>query len=359
MSRQIRAIIDRAALRHNLQQLRAAAPGRRVMAIVKANAYGHGLVSTALALPDADGFGVARIDEAQALRAAGVMQSILLLEGVIDLAQLLEAERLQLDQVVHEPGQLDLLERHAAPDGARFWLKIDTGMNRLGFRREQVPEALARLQAIAGGRRPIHLMTHLARADEPLQAMTGEQLERFAAWTAGAGLPRSIANSAAVLSSPASLEEWIRPGLALYGVSPFPDRSAASLGLRPAMTLQSVVIAVRTVLIGETVGYGAAWQARRDSRVAIVAAGYGDGLPRALPEGTAVLVDGRRCPLVGRVSMDMIAVDVTDLPEPPRPGMPVVLWGPGLPVEEMAARVGSIPWELLCGISQRVELVPR
>ncbi|MFM1885303.1 MAG: alanine racemase [Pseudomonadota bacterium] len=359
MNRLIRAVVDTSALRANLQRLRAAAPGRRVMAVIKANAYGHGLVPTALALPQADAFGVARIDEAAALRDAGVTQPVVLLEGVLDAVQLQEAERLGLDQVVHDPAQLDLLERYATPGGAAFWLKIDTGMNRLGFRPEQFPEALQRLQGIAGRHRVLRLMTHLARADEPAEAMTAGQLERFAALTAGMPHERSIANSAAVLGTPASLGDWIRPGLALYGVSPFADRSAAELGLQPVMTLQSVVIAVRSVRRGETVGYGGAWCAARDSRIAIIAAGYGDGLPRAWPSGTPVLIDGQRRPLVGRVSMDMIAVDVTDSPHVPVPGTPVLLWGAGLSVEEMAHAAGSIPWELLCSISRRVELVLR
>ena len=358
MSRLIRAVIDSRALHSNLIRIRAAAPGRKVMAVVKANAYGHGLVPTALALSGADSFAVARIEEAVWLRAAGVRQPIVLLEGVFDGDQLGEAARLDLDLVVHSPEQLALLEREAPAHRFVTWLKVDTGMNRLGFRTEEFPAALARLRALLNGCvREIRLMTHFARADERSDAMTAEQLARFESLTAGLGYARSMANSAAILGAPASHGDWIRPGLALYGVSPFPGEGAAGFGLNPAMTLETVVIATRHVPRGETVGYGGSWRAERDSRVAIVAAGYGDGLPWSLPAGTAVMVDGLRCPLVGRVSMDMIAVDVSAAGERIGAGARAVLWGPELPVEEMAMSARTIPYELLCSVSQRVPLV--
>ncbi len=358
MSRLIRAVIDSRALHSNLIRIRAAAPGRKVMAVVKANAYGHGLVPTALALSGADAFAVARIEEAVWLRAAGVRQPIVLLEGVFDGDQLGEAARLDLDLVVHAPEQLALLEREAPAHRFVVWLKVDTGMNRLGFRTDEFPAALARLQALMNGSvREIRLMTHFARADERSASMTAEQVERFQALTAGLDYARSLANSAAILGAPASHGDWIRPGLALYGVSPFADERAAALGLKPAMTLETVVIATRRVPRGETVGYGGAWRAECDSRVAIIAAGYGDGLPWSLPAGTAVMVDGLRCPLVGRVSMDMIAVDITASGERIGAGARVVLWGPELPVEDMAASARTIPYELLCSVSQRVPLV--
>jgi alanine racemase len=357
LSRLIRAVIDSKALRANFARLREAAPGRKVMAVVKANAYGHGLVPTALALPDADAFAVARIEEAVALRAAGVRRPIVLLEGVFDAAQMAEAAQLDLDLVIHEPLQIALLEQSPAAHRCVAWLKVDTGMNRLGFRPEEFPVALDRLRALSARVREVRVLTHLARADERGAAMNADQITRFQALTRGLGLATSIANSAAVLGTPQSHADWIRPGLALYGVAPFPGETAERHGLVPAMTLETIVISTRRVPAGETVGYGGAWRAPQDSRLAIVAAGYGDGLPWALPTGTIVSIAGQPLPLVGRVSMDMIAVDATAAGPGIEVGARVVLWGPELPVERMARSAGTIPYELLCGISQRVPLV--
>jgi len=352
VSRLIRAVIDTGALRHNLEVVHRRAPDAKVLAVVKANAYGHGLVQTALALPDADAFAVARLEEGAMLRGHGVSHPIVLLEGVFTAGQLREAARHELDLVVHDALQVGLLEAGAGAHRFRLWLKIDTGMNRLGFRASELPEALRRLERLRPAPSEIRLMTHLARADDS-PGMTRDQLERFGQATRGLAYATSIANSAGVFGGTPVGGEWVRPGLALYGASPFADRTSLELGLRPVMTLAATVIAVRRVPRGETVGYGAAWRAGRDSQVAIVAAGYGDGLPRGLPNGTPVLIDGRRAPLCGRVSMDMLAVDVTDL-GPVAVGMPVVLWGEGLPVEEVARWAGTIPYELLCAVSQRV-----
>lgn len=354
MSRLIRAVVDCGALRHNLQTVRRRAHGAKVMAVVKANAYGHGLVQTALALPDADAFAVARLEEGVMLREHGVSRPVVLLEGVFSLEQLREAAHRELDLVVHDPLQIELIEREANAHRFVLWVKIDTGMNRLGFRPEAFPAALERLAGLDPAPREIRLMTHLARADDSPE-MTRRQLERFRQATQGVGAATSIANSAGVFGEVPIEGQWVRPGLALYGASPFAGGTGEQLGLKPAMLLATSVIAVRHVPRGETVGYGAAWQAVRDSHIAIVAAGYGDGLPRSLPNGTPVLVDGRRVPLCGRVSMDMIAVDVTGQAGV-RIGTPAVLWGEGLPVEEMARWAGTIPFELLCGVSQRVPL---
>lgn len=322
------------------------------MAVVKANAYGHGLVATALCLADADAFAVARLDEALALRSAGVRKPIVLLEGVFDADQLHEAARHNLEIVVHEREQLELLER--APAAHRFvvWLKIDTGMNRLGFRSGQVDAALKSLASLGERLFELRLMTHFASADEH-SPLAVQQLALFAELTRGRNLVRSLANSAGVFDWPAAHADWVRPGLALYGVSPFSERVGSALGLVPAMRLVSTVIAVRDVPAGETVGYGGTWRAVRDSRVAILAGGYGDGLPRSLPNGTPVLVRGERAALAGRVSMDMIAVDVTSI-DGVTVGDPALLWGSELPVEEIAAHAGTISYELLCGVSQRV-----
>ncbi len=359
MNRILRARIDAAALRHNLRRLRAAAPASRVMAVVKANAYGHGLVPTALALAEADAFAVARLDEGLQLRSAGVGQPVVLLEGVFSSEQLAEAARQRFELVVHDPLQLALLEAHSGQHRFTLWLKVDTGMNRLGFRPEELPRAWERLRKLAVPALDIRLLTHLARADELDCAMTREQVARFQALLppAGSGAPvvTSIGNSAGTLGWREARGDWVRPGLALYGVSPFPEQVGADLGLQPAMTLETTVIATRRVPAGETVGYGGAWRAPRESRIAILAAGYGDGVPRHLESGTPVMIGGRALPLVGRVSMDMIAVDVTELPGV-EVGAAAQLWGPALPVEQVAARAGTIAYELLCGVSQRVPL---
>jgi alanine racemase len=354
----IRAVIDSLALHHNLSVVRSRAPGARVIAVVKANAYGHGLASTALALGEADALAVARLEEALALRAAGIGARILLLEGVFSPAELDEAAYEGLDLVVHDASQIDLLER--SPQAARLplWLKVDTGMNRLGFAARDFAAALARIRNLNPQRQELRLMTHLACANERADEVTRAQLERFAQLTRGLGHEVSIANSAAIFGAVATGCQWVRPGLALYGASPFADCSAESLGLKPVMTLMSSVISVRRVARGESVGYGGHWVAPRDSLIAIVAAGYGDGVHRSLAEGAAVLVNGVRAPLAGRVSMDMLAVDVSGV-NGVHVGTPVVLWGEGLPVEEAAQHAGTIAYELLCSVSPRVPLEPR
>jgi alanine racemase len=359
--RLLRALIDSAALRHNLGTIRAYAPGSKVMAVIKANAYGHGLVSTALALADADAFAVARLEEGIALRSAGVSAPIVLLEGVFSAEQLAEAAHHRFELVVHDPLQIKLLEAHR--DARRFviWIKMDTGMNRLGFRPEAFGPALARLRALTVPPLELRAMTHLARADERSEPMTLAQIDKFEATLAANGsagahrLATSIGNSAGTLAHPRAHGDWVRPGLALYGVSPFADATAAKHGLRPVMTLETTVLTVRDVKRGETVGYAGTWRAERDSSIAILAAGYGDGLPRHLANGAPVLVGGSRYPLVGRVSMDMIAVDVTGAPKVAA-GNKAIIWGAGLPIEEVATHADTIPYEFLCGVSQRVPL---
>jgi alanine racemase len=351
----IRAVIDTAALRHNLGQVRRAAPASRVMAVIKANAYGHGLVPAARALAEADGFAVARLGEGLALRAAGLRNRILLLEGVFSAEQLAAAAQAQFELMVHSFEQLALLEALAGATPVTVWLKIDSGMNRLGFRLEEFAAAYARLRGNPHVQAEPTLVTHLASADDRRDPRTRQQLEAFATATAGLNGARSIANSAGVLAWPAARTDWVRPGLMLYGVSPFASGTGAALGLRPAMTLRTEVIAVKNVRAGETVGYGGTWTAPRETRMAVVAAGYGDGYPCNTATGAPVQINGLRAPLVGRVSMDMVTVDVTDLPAV-SVGDPVVLWGSEVPVEEIAAQAGAIPWDLLCGVSQRVQL---
>jgi alanine racemase len=351
----IRARINRAALRANLEVIRARAPASRVMAVVKANAYGHGLVPTAHALSQADAFAVARIEEAAALRDSGLEGRIVLLEGVLDMRQLVEAARLGLDLVVHHGPQIELLEAWRGDVLPAVWLKVDTGMNRLGFRPEEFRQAWERLAGLNPPLRALRVLTHLASADEPDGHSTAAQLARLGPLLVGLDAELSIANSAAILRSPATHADWVRPGLALYGVSPFGERRGSDFGLRAAMSLLSTVIALRRVPAGERVGYGGTWRAQRDSSLAIVAAGYGDGLPRSLPNGAPVLIGPHRAELAGRVSMDMIAVDITDLP-PVGVGDPVELWGERLPVEEIAMAAGTSAYELVCAVSQRVPI---
>jgi len=350
----IRAIVDTAALRHNLGRVRAVAPASHVMAVIKANAYGHGLVPAAKALAETDGYAVARLEEGLALRAAGLTNRLLLLEGVFSPAQLEAAAEHRFDLMVHSPEQLAMLEGRAGSQPVSAWIKVDTGMNRLGFRVEDFAAAYERLCRIPNVQPAPTLVTHLACADDRRDPKTALQVRAFGAATEGLPGARSIANSAALLACPETRGDWVRPGLVLYGVSPFPSGTGAELGLRPVMTLQSEVIAVKAVRAGETVGYGGAWRAARDTRMAVVGAGYGDGYPRSLPSGAPVLVNGRRAPLIGRVSMDMVTVDVTDLTGVAT-GDPVVLWGEGVPVEEIARQAGTIPYELICGVSQRVQ----
>jgi len=356
--RLIRAFIDTAALRHNLGTVRAYAPGAKVMAVIKANAYGHGLVTTALALADADSFAVARLEEGIALRGAGIRAPIVLLEGVFSAEQLAEAAHHGFELVVHDPLQVKLLEAHRGAERFVLWIKMDTGMNRLGFRPESFAAAHARLAALAVPALELRAMTHLARADELDQAMTRDQVATFENTLAAAGLSRittSIGNSAGTLGWPVAHGNWVRPGLALYGVSPFGGETADKHGLKAVMTLETTVLTVREVKRNETVGYAGAWRAGRDSAIAILAAGYGDGLPRHLENGTPVLIGGARYPLVGRVSMDMIAIDVTGAAKIAA-GQKAIVWGADLPVEEVARHADTIPYELLCGVSQRVPL---
>jgi alanine racemase len=351
--------IDTGALRHNLQVIRRLAPKSRVMAVIKANAYGHGLIAAARALDAADALAVARVDEALALREAGIKAPIVLLEGVMDAEQLEAAAHGDFELVVHTPEQIELLL--AAPSGVRFkiWLKLDSGMNRLGFKGEAFRTAYAALSQAPALKAPLNLITHLASADRPELPSTAEQLMVFAAATRSLAGERSIESSAALLGFPDSQADWVRPGLMLYGVSPFRGSTGADHGLRPVMTLRSRIIAVKDLVVGDQVGYGGDWTATRPTRLAIAAVGYGDGYPRSASSGTPVLVNGEHAALAGRVSMDMIAIDTTDVKRAPKVGDPVVLWGEGLPVEEVAIWAETLPYPLVCGISQRVAVTLR
>jgi alanine racemase len=350
-----RARIDLSALAHNLGVARRLAPHSRICAVVKADAYGHGMVAVARALQGADGLAVARVSEAIALREAGIARPLLVLEGAGSREELLAAVRHGIQMAVHREGQVAWVEECAgladrAPLG--LWVKVETGMHRLGLDPGAVPDVLERLGACRGAR-VRGLMTHLANADTPEDPLSEGQCRRLQAVGAGRGLALSIANSAGLLAVAASRTDWVRPGIMLYGASPLSGQSAADLGLRPVMTLVTELIAVQALRRGDAIGYGGTWQCPEDMSVGIAAVGYADGYPRHAPHGTPVLVRGCPCSLVGRVSMDMIHVDLRPLPDA-RPGDPVTLWGEGLPVEEVAGRAGTISYELLCRVTYRV-----
>ena len=348
------AVIDRSALRHNLARVRESAPNSRVMAMVKANGYGHGALRAAQALADAEAFAVACLAEAQELRASGVSQPLVLLEGVFTPKELQWVALNRCECVVHTKEQVQLLEQTPIERPIAVWLKIDTGMHRLGIAPGQASAITARLSNSAAVSR-VRLMTHLACADARGDESTEQQVRTFDQSVATLSGEQSIANSAAVLAWPATHRQWVRPGIMLYGASPFPETNAEEFGLRPAMTLGTQLIAVQARRRGDRIGYGGSYQCPEDMPVGVAAIGYGDGYPRHAPSGTPVLVNGRRVDLIGRVSMDMICVDLRTQPQA-RIGDPVIAWGRDLPVDELARHAGTISYELLCRVSQRVEI---
>lgn len=354
MSGKTCAYIDLSALRHNLQQVRVRADSRKILAMVKADGYGHGIVRVAQALNDADALGVAAIEEAIILREAQITKPIFIMSRFYDADQLSLCLRHRLAIIIHQPYQVEILERAHLPEPITVWLKLETGMHRLGLLPEQFINAWQRLQRLPWVNKPIGLMTHLACADEPDHPLTAQQLQQFQQLTADFPGPKSMANSAAILSRPDALGDWVRPGIMLYGASPFANQTGIQANLRPVMTLTSHLIAVPRAKRGDWVGYGATWQCPEDMPIGIVAIGYGDGYPRHARNGTPVLVNGAICPLIGRVSMDMIAVDLRPTPAA-QVGDPVTLWGEGLPVEHIAECAETISYELFCQVTQRVE----
>jgi len=354
MTRPARARIDLKALQHNYSLVQKTAAKSRVMAIIKANAYGHGLVPVAQALPQAAAFGIACIDAAIALREAGIDRRIVLLEGPFGPGDLNLIGGYRLDVVLHHDSQLHWLEQGPLLSPLDVWLKLDTGMHRLGIAPQRVSEVTARLQQIPLVN-TVRYMTHFSCADDLDNGNTLQQLALFTQ-SLGAGQgEQSLANSAGVLGWPASHADWVRPGIMLYGGSPLASRDAASLGLQPVMTLGTKLIAVNARKRGDAIGYGADWRCPADMPVGIAAIGYGDGYPRHAPAGTPVLVNGASAAIVGRVSMDMVCIDLRGCPQA-QVGDEVTLWGAGLPVDEVAQAAGTIAYELLCGVSARVQL---
>ncbi|MBX3701792.1 MAG: alanine racemase [Dokdonella sp.] len=350
------ATIHLAALRGNLARVRELAAGAKVMAVVKADGYGHGLERVARALAAADAFGVASIADGQRLRAAGIGQRIVVLAGPDAAGDLAELRRLRLDAVIHDDSQLDLLAADSDRRPLRLWLKIDSGMHRLGFAPERVRDVHARLRAMPGVDPAIVLMTHFANSDVFDDALTARQIDCFEAATAGLDGERSLANSAALLGWPAARGQWLRVGGLLYGMSVVAGRPAAEFGFAPAMTLTTRLVAVHGLRRGDRVGYAATWECPEDMPVGVAAIGYGDGYPRHAAIGTPVLVAGRPASVIGRVSMDLVTLDLRHAADA-RVGDTVTLWGRGLPVEEIANHAGTIAYELTCGVTRRVRFV--
>ncbi len=362
MPRPILARIDLAALRHNYLVAKKIATNQphppKIWAVVKADAYGHGLLRVAAALADlADGFALLDLAEAVSLRDSGYRQPILLLEGFFDVDDLAVCADYALTPVIHCLEQLQMLKAAALSAPLPIYLKLNTGMNRLGFTPDQLPavrNALAQSSTIS----VLTLMMHFAEADGGRGIAW--QLESFQRmlrlWPEAASFDVSMANSAALLRYPQTRHHWIRPGIALYGGCPFADTSAASFNLKPVMTLHSRILAVQTIAAGQRVGYGGTYRAERPTRVGIVACGYADGYPRHAPTGTPILISGQRSITLGQVSMDMMACDLTDLPEA-GVDSPVVLWGEGLPADDVAAAAGTISYELFCALAKRVPVI--
>ena len=356
MPRPIRAVIHRAALAANLQIARRHAPGSRVWAVVKANAYGHGIERAYVGMaPHADGFALLDLAEAERIRALGWRGPILLLEGCFEARDLDAVQALGLTIAVHDDARI--AELAALKDGppVEVMLKVNSGMNRLGFRGAAVHAAWERLRALPKVGK-LGCMTHFANADAP--DGIADAMAEFDAVTAGLPGERSLSNSAAVLRFPQAHRDWVRPGIMQYGATPFADVSAAQLGLQPTMTLASRLIAVQNIAAGAAVGYGSAFVAPAPMRIGVVACGYADGYPRIARNGTPVWVEGldgtgALCPLAGRVSMDMLTIDLTAAPWAV-PGTPVELWGRHVPIDEVAAGAGTVGYELMCALALRV-----
>jgi alanine racemase len=354
MPRPIRATISAAALAHNLAIARRHAGAAKVWAVLKANAYGHGLLRAAQALGDADGYAVLDFVDALKLRSAGVSKPILMLEGCFKPEDIALLSRHRLTPVIHSMDQIEMLEKTPAEAPIEAYLKVNSGMNRLGFAVDNVRLAWNALENSPSVSK-VTLMTHFADADG--DAGVAGQLQWFNELTQPFEAPRSLANSAALLRYPDETRgDWVRPGIILYGCSPFAFKSAEEIGLKPAMTLTTEIIGVQHLQAGERVGYGFTYEAGQEMTLGVVACGYADGYPRHAPSGTPVLVAGQRTRTVGRVSMDLICVDISDIQEA-YIGTPVTMWGDGLPCDEVAQAAGTVSYELLCALAPRVPVV--
>lgn len=348
------ALIDLTAVKHNLARVRQLAPNANIMAVIKADAYGHGLLRIAPALNDIQAVAVARVSEGIRLRNSGFNKKIVILEGFVEVDELTVLCHYDLDIVVHSASQVTALEQYQGSSCLSIWLKLDTGMNRLGVKPAEFSSLYQRLLHCSSVTQPISLMTHFSSADDSEQHTTDQQLKVFKQTVNNYVGDKSVANSAAILAYPKSIMEWVRPGIMLYGVSPFPDQCAKHLNLKPVMSLHSRLIAVKHIKKGDAVGYSGTWKATKNTQLGVVAIGYGDGYPRYAQTGTPVLINNHKAPLVGRVSMDMITIDLGDTVA--KAGDLVTLWGKGLPVEDIAKHSNTIAYTLLCGVTQRVNI---
>ena len=352
----VTASINLSALKANLDVVRKHCAKSKIYAVIKANAYGHGMLEIAKALKDVDGLAVARSEEALLLRQKGIHASILILGGVYSDIEFRRATAHNIEMVVHNDQQLAMVteaSNRSSLRTIRIWIKIDSGMHRLGFAPERFPALFENLKANTSASQFV-LMTHLANADNPQDKTTTTQLNRFNKVADSFDVPCSIANSAGIVAWEATHADIVRPGIMLYGASPLLDKSAQQLGLQPVMTLSSNLIAINKLKKGDRVGYGGDFKCPEAMPVGVVSIGYGDGYPRHAKNGTPVLINGVRVPVVGRVSMDMICVDLRECTQA-KVGDRVVLWGEGLPADEVAQHADTIAYDLFCGVTSRVE----
>ena len=356
MTRRTQIEIDAKALLHNLSQVRSYAPQQQVVAMVKANAYGCGIASVVPALDGhVDYFGVACLEEAIAVRALSPHTPCLLLEGIFAAKDYSILAAHQFECVIHHEVQLAWLLEKPLKQPIKIWVKVDTGMHRLGFSPNVVPAVIERLQQCPWVDSSLVLLTHFASADQPSNIANQLQIELFESiLLSSISLKRSMANSAAILSLPHTHQDIVRPGIMLYGASPFVDQTGFDLNLKPVMRFTSMIMALHHYPAGEAVGYGGTWQTSRDSIIGVVAVGYGDGYPRHIAPNTPVAIDGQLFPIVGRISMDMLTVDLTDAREFIQLGDVVELWGETISVDTIAKSAGTIAYELMCQITSRV-----
>ena len=346
------ATIDLQALKYNFARVKEIAPQSSILTMIKSNGYGHGLVWVAKTLMNA--FGVACIDEALILREHGIIVPIVVMRGFIDKKELNKFIQYNLVAVIHHSHQVNILEKSNTASPLQVWLKVDTGMHRLGFSLKKAGSVYSRLSACLSVQKPIGLMTHLSDADNEDRSFTEWQINQFMEITKNKNVPKSAVNSAGLLAYPTAFFDWVRPGIMLYGVSPFSWETGTERNLKSVMTLSAKIIAIKNCRPRDMVGYGCTWHSSKNIPIGIVGIGYGDGYPRHVPSGTPTLLHGKICPLIGRVSMDMITIDLRRKPDA-KIGDEVILWGNGLPVERIAKKAGTIGYELLCQITQRVQ----
>jgi alanine racemase len=347
--------IDAKAFQHNLKKIKSQAPNSKILAVLKANAYGHGIANIIPHVQTADAIGVSCLEEALEIKKMGCLKSIVLMEGFLNKGELTAIQEHDFEIVIHQPEQVNYLQNANLKKPLKVWIKINTGMCRLGFAPDQFNHFYEILNQLSYIQQPITIMTHFADADDLQSPATKEQLHLFNELTQHLPNPKSLANSAGIFARPESHQDWIRPGIALYGISPFENKTGAALDLQPVMTLHSALISIQDLPKGSKIGYGGTWQCPEAMRVGVVAMGYGDGYPRHIQNHTPVLLNGKEVSIIGRVSMDMITLDLRSQPCA-KIGDPVIFWGKGLPVESIAACAQTSPYELVCQVTQRLKV---